>query len=99
MFGCFWNQLTDATLPFAVLLLTFVIMMSSKTSPIPQCRALTWWVKSQRARVITKLAPALVTAARRKSFRRNRKGLSFTCRLNHLLATSSGSMPNWRRCT
>ena len=40
MFGCFWNQLTVATLPFAVLRLTFIITMSSKTSPIPQCPAM-----------------------------------------------------------
>ena len=33
-FGCFWNQLTIATLPLAVLRLTFAITMSSKTSPI-----------------------------------------------------------------
>ena len=40
MFGCFWNQLTVVTLPFAVLYLTFVITMLSKTSPIPQCPAM-----------------------------------------------------------
>ena len=36
-FGCFWNQLTIATLPLAVLRLIFAITMSSKNSPIPQC--------------------------------------------------------------
>ena len=34
MSGYFWNQLTIATLPLAVLRLTFAITMSSKTSPI-----------------------------------------------------------------
>ena len=49
--------------------------------------------ESQRASVVKQLAPAQVTAARRKSFRRDRRSASFTIHQNHLRVVSFAAFP------
>ena len=49
--------------------------------------------ESQRASVVKQLAPAQVTAARRKSFRRDRRSVSFTIHQNHLRVVSFAAFP------